>query len=99
MDMCKVKLNHSSYSVCSELKKTRCQNIEDWLCSKFGYPNSNDLSSCSLAMNMIIWDRRIHTHTHIYIYIAIEFNLWKFNIAFEHTPFVVDLPIQNGDFL
>jgi len=24
--------------------------------------------------------------------------LWLFNIAIEHGPFIVDLPIQNGDF-
>ena len=56
MDMCKVNLNHSSYSVCRErreLKKTPMI---------YGYPNSNDLSSCSLAMNMIIWDRRIYIY-------------------------------------
>jgi len=25
-------------------------------------------------------------------------SLWQFNIAIENIPFIVDLPIQNGDF-
>jgi hypothetical protein len=24
--------------------------------------------------------------------------LWQFNIAIEHDPFIVDLPIKDGDF-
>jgi len=27
------------------------------------------------------------------------FTLWLFNIAIENGPFIVDLPIQNTDFL
>jgi hypothetical protein len=26
------------------------------------------------------------------------YNLWLFNIAMENGPFIVDLPIKNGDF-
>ena len=29
---------------------------------------------------------------------AFSSTLWLFNIAMEHGPFIVDLPIKNGDF-
>ena len=31
-------------------------------------------------------------------YIYISCTLWLFNIAMENGPFIVDLPIKNGDF-
>ena len=27
-----------------------------------------------------------------------RFTLWSFNIAIENDPFIVDLPIKDGDF-
>jgi hypothetical protein len=38
-------------------------------------------------------------YTHIYIYIHTYITtLWLFNIAMEHGPFIVGLPIEHGDF-
>ena len=29
---------------------------------------------------------------------SLGYTLWQFGIAIEHGPFIVDLPIENGDF-
>ena len=59
-------------------------------------------------MEVVIWKTIVHRIHGAGIYIYANIHLRTFdrkyplvmtNIAIENTPFIIDLPIQNGDFL